>query len=65
MKTFNVTAQAYDTCGNNPNQMILMNEVIHAQNSEEAEKKFTVNLLVDDIVVNKILSTEEISQDAA
>lgn len=65
MKDFNITAQVYDVCGSNPSQMILMNEIINAHNSEEAEKKFTINLLIDDIVVNKILSTEEISQDAA
>lgn len=65
MKTFNVTAQAYDNCSINPNQMILINEVIHANNPDEAEKKFAFNLLVEDIVVNKILSTEEISKVAS
>lgn len=62
MKQFNITAQAYDMCGSNPRQSILINEVVESTNPESARDLFTLNMLVEDIVVSKILSTEEISQ---
>ena len=65
MNEFNITAQVFDTGGSNPDQMILMNEIVTANSPKEAQDKFTVNLLIDDIVVNRILSTERISQVAS
>lgn len=65
MKTFNITAKAYDLCSSNPKQSILINEVIQSANEESAKDSFKLNMLVDDIVVEQILSAEEISQDAA
>lgn len=62
MKQFNITAQAYDMCSSNPKQSILINEVIESTNSESAKDLFTLNMLVEDIVVAKILSAEEISK---
>jgi hypothetical protein len=64
MKQFNVTAQVYDMCGKNIGQSLLMNEVIFSDNEHNAKKKFEFDLLVDDIIVQKILSVEEIVQDA-
>lgn len=61
-KTYNVTAQVYDMCGNDIGQSILYNELIESSDSKKAEKQFIFNLLVDDIVVQKILSVEEIPQ---
>ena len=65
MKTFNITAQAYDLCASNPKQSILINEVVQSSNPDSAQDLFKLNLLVEDVVVTKILSVEEISQDAA
>lgn len=65
MKTFNITAQAYDMCSSNPKQSILINDVVSSANEESAKDSFKLNMLIDDIVVEKILSAEEISQDPA
>jgi hypothetical protein len=65
MKQFNITAQVIDMCGDNPGQNILYNEVVTSHDIEDAQKQFKFDLLVDDIIVQKILSVEEISQDAA
>lgn len=62
MKHFNVTAQAYDLCSSNPKQSILINEVVESTNTESAKDKFKLNMLIEDIIVDKILSAEEISQ---
>jgi hypothetical protein len=62
MKLFNITAQVFDTCGNNPSQSILYNEVIKNKNECLAKKQFEFELLIDDIFIQKILSVEEISQ---
>ncbi len=62
MKQFNITAQVFDLCGKDIDQSILMNEVVSSENETDAKKKFEFNLLVDDIVVQKILSVEEIVQ---
>ena len=63
MKHFNITAKAYDLLSLDPKQSILINEVIESHNAESAKDKFKLNMLIDDIVVEKILSAEEISQD--
>lgn len=65
MKEFNITAQIMDMCGENPGQSILYNEVILSKDSDSAKKQFEFDLLVNDIVVQKILSVEEISQVAS
>jgi len=65
MKEFNVTAQVVDMCGDNPGQSILYNEVIESDDKIKAEKQFTFDLLVDNIIVQKILSIEEISKAQA
>jgi hypothetical protein len=62
MKTFNITAQAYDLCASNPKQSILINEVVQSNNSTSAKDLFSMNMLIEDIVIQKILSVEEISQ---
>lgn len=64
MKKFNITAQVYDMCGQNIAQSLLINEIVCSVNADEAQEKFKFDLLVDDIVVQKIFSVEEISQDA-
>ena len=64
MKQFNITAKAYDLCSSDPQQSILINEVRESTNPESAKDKFHLTMLADDIVVEKILSAEEISQDA-
>lgn len=61
MKQFNITAQAYDLCSSNPKQSILINSIINSCNKESAEDLFRLNMLIDDIIVEKILSSEEIS----
>jgi len=43
-----------------PEQSILYNEVIQSNNIDNAKKKFEFELLIDDIIVQKILSVEEI-----
>jgi hypothetical protein len=59
MKNFNITAQVFDLC-KDPRQSILYNEVIKSDNIDQAKKQFEFELLVDDIVIQKILSVEEI-----
>jgi hypothetical protein len=59
MKQFNITAQVFDLC-QDPSQALLYNEVIQGESEEKAKKRFEFNLLVDDIIVQKILSIEEI-----
>lgn len=59
---YNITAQAYDLCGSNPKQSILINDIIESNNPESAKDLFKLNMLVDDIVTERILSIEEISQ---
>ena len=61
MKQFNITAQVVDMCSD-PEQSILYNEIIQSKNEDQAKKQFDFDLLVDDIIVQKILSTEEIFQ---
>lgn len=64
MKQFNITAKAYDLCSSNPKQSILINGVVDSTNTESAKDLFKVNMLIEDIVVDKILSAEEIPQAA-
>jgi len=65
MKIFNITAQAYDLCASNPKQSILLNDTVNSTNSESAQDLFKLKMLIEDIVVEKILSSEEISQEAS
>jgi hypothetical protein len=62
MKQFNITAQVVDMCGTNPGQSLLYNQMILSKDEDQAKKQFEFDLLVDDIIVQKILSTEEIFQ---
>lgn len=64
MKFFNITAQAYDMCSSNPKQSILINEVVYSTNPQSAKDLFAINMLVEDVIVSKILSVEEIIQEA-
>jgi hypothetical protein len=65
MKKFNITAKAYDLCASNPKQSILINDTVDSTNSESAKDLFKQKMLIEDILVEKILSSEEISQEAA
>lgn len=60
MKTFNVTAKAYDMASSNPKQSILINDIVKSTNIESAKDLFKLNMLIDDIVIEKIFSVEEI-----
>lgn len=62
MKQFNITAQVVDMCGINPGQSLLYNQMILSKDEDQAKKQFEFDLLVDNIIVQKILSTEEIFQ---
>jgi hypothetical protein len=59
MKQYNITAQIYDLC-KDPRQSLLYNQVITSDNIDNAKNQFEIELLVDDIVIQKILSIEEI-----
>lgn len=62
MRQFNITAQVVDMCGTNPGQSLLYNQIILSKDEDQAKKQFEFDLLLDDIFVQKILSTEEIFQ---
>lgn len=64
MKTFNITAQIYEL-QDLSKQTILMNELIDSFYKESAIDLFKLNLIEKNSVLVKILSAEEISQDAA
>lgn len=64
MKTFNITAQIYEKTDKNK-QTILMNEIIESSNSKSAEDFFKLSLIQRNDILVKILSIEQISQDAA
>lgn len=59
MKLFNITAQVVDMCAN-PGKSILYNEVLKSKDADQAKKQFEFDLLVDDIIIQKILSVDEI-----
>ena len=65
MKTFNITAKAYDLCSSNPKQSILINDTIKHNDANSAQNLFVSKMLIDDIIIEKILSTEEICQGVA
>jgi hypothetical protein len=60
MKKFNITAQVVDMCGINPGQSLLYNQMILSKDEDQARKQFEFDLLVGDIIVQKILSVEKI-----
>lgn len=60
MKTFNITAKAYDMTSSDPKQSILINDIIKSASAESAKDLFKLNMLIDDIVIEKIFSVEEI-----
>jgi hypothetical protein len=47
-------------CGTNPGQSLLYNQMILSKDEDQARKQFEFDLLVDDIIVQKILSVEKI-----
>lgn len=63
MSIFNITAQIYSNSDKHK-QTILMNELVESSNQYSAENSFKLSLMEKDIVLLKILSTEEISQEA-
>lgn len=64
MRLFNITAQVIDTCSD-PKQSIIYNETIKSKDEDQAKKQFEFDLLIDDIIIQKILSIEEIHQITA
>jgi len=64
MKTYNITAQIY-LKKDKYKQTILMNELVESTNKTSAEDIFKLNLIINDAVLVKILSTEYISQVAS
>lgn len=64
MKTFNITAQVYET--NDPTkQTILFNQEVSSDSLDSAKLKFRDYHLVPHYTLVKIYSVEEIPQDAA
>lgn len=61
MSQFNITAQIYFGSDKHK-QTIIMNEIIESYNKLSAEDYFKSNLIEQNIVLVKILSTELISQ---
>lgn len=64
MKLFNITAQVYHHHDENK-QTILMNDLIESSHQESAIDLFKLNLIEREDILIKILSIEQISQDAA
>lgn len=61
MKTFNVTAQVYES--NDPSrQTILLNQEVHSFSEKEAREKFENYYLSPHYILVKIYSVEEFSQ---
>ena len=58
MKQFNITAQVVDMCGTSPGQSLLYSQMILSKDEDQAKKQFEFDLLVDDIIVQKILLFE-------
>ena len=64
MKTFNITAQVYET-NDNHKQTILFNKEVHGISEAHAINKFKDYHLVPHYQLVKIYSVEEIPQEAA
>lgn len=64
MKKFKIAAEVRDLCIN-PLKTILLIETIDSEDSDKAQKLFKFQLLIEDILVDKIVSIEEISQEVA
>lgn len=61
MKTFNITAQVYES--NDPTkQTILLNEEVHSHSEDEAKSKFEKYHIAPHYKLMKIYSVEEISK---
>lgn len=61
MKLFNITAQIYESC-DLFKQIILMNQLIRSSYKESAIDLFKLNLIEQNYILVKILSTEEINE---
>lgn len=61
MKTYNITAQVYET-NDSSKQTILLNQEVHSLSEKEAKEKFTNYFLVPHFQLVKIYSVEEFSQ---
>lgn len=64
MKTFNITAQVYES-NDHTKQTILLNQEVHSNSENEARSKFENYHMVPHYKLVKIYSIEEISQDVA
>lgn len=63
MKSFNVTAQVYKK-DDPTKQTILINNVVLSDDAQYAIDIFKLNISTEDLVLVKILSVEEVFQDA-
>jgi hypothetical protein len=64
MKTFNITAQVYET-NDLTKQTILFNQLVHSDSVTNAKSKFEDYHLSPHYKLVKIYSVEEISQEAS
>ena len=64
MRTFNITAQVYET-NDSYKQTLIFNQEVHETSKEHAINKFKNYHLVPHYQLIKIYSVEEISQEAA
>ena len=64
MKIFNITAQVYNR-HDKYKQTIFMNELVESTNETSAKDLFKLSLIERDDILVKILSVEQIPQDAA
>jgi hypothetical protein len=59
MSKYYISSEVMDMCSN-PGKTLPYNEIVESKNEEEAKKFFEFNLLVDDIIVQKIISIHKI-----
>lgn len=64
MKTFNITAQVYKN-NDKSKQNLLINQVMDGKNEQEALDNFKLHFPSIEYSMVKVLSVEQISQDAA
>jgi hypothetical protein len=64
MKYFNITTQVYKN-NDTSKQNLLINQVMDGNNEQEALDKFKLHFPLIEYSIVKILSVEQISQDAA
>lgn len=64
MKSFNITAQVYET-NDTTKQTILFSREVHSDSVNDAKSKFEKYHLVPHYTLVKVYSVEEIPQDAS